>query len=309
MGAGSLMNGNLKKLSHHTEEATSFGLSVLCKKLGAAVLMRVKVADVFKLEGSGVSDELAQFAAKSTFDHVCVDNDRMPLFVVQFDGTSHPTDLQTAKQQQENEICRKLMLPLLRVHAFHLSKKHHSLEIVGTLLETWFASKGPPVESKSGSRSFKDGELFASSGPAAGAPGSPVMPDLDTSSGAAGDVRKNIRRIYESGKCRSPVPSSVIGADVGGTFHAVGFIRVTDDAVASAKVALRNQLFPATTAVLIEEILIHELYQELLDVIRGRGRLVTRAELGATIAAFRMRYKVKGGPTSAPPSTLPGSSL
>jgi hypothetical protein len=304
---GSVMNGNLKKLSHHTEEATSFGLSAICKKLGAGVLTRVRVGDVFRLEGSGVSDELAQFAQKSSFDYVCVDTDRTALFVVQYDGTSHPTDLQTAKQQQENEICRKLALPLLRIHAFHLSKKHHSLEIVGTLLETWFASRGP-IESKSGARTFKEGEIFASSGTPGGGAATPA-PDLDTSSGAAGEVRKNIRRIYESGKCRSPVPSSVIGIDVGGTHHAVGFIRVTDDAVASAKVALRNQLFPATTAVLIEEILIHELYQELLDVIRGRGRLVTRAELGATIAAFRMRYKIKGGPTSVPPSTLPGSSL
>jgi uncharacterized protein DUF2726 len=300
------MNGNLKKLSHHTEEATSFGLSAICKKLGAGVLMRVKVQDAFKLDGSGISDELQAFAAKSTFDYVCVDNDRTPLFVVQYDGTSHPTDLQTAKPQQENEICRKLLLPLLRIHAFHLSKKHHSLEIVGTLLETWFASKGP-IESKSGVRSFSDGELFPTAARASRSSSS--IPDLDTSSGAAGDVRKNIRRIYESGKCRSPVPSSVIGVDVAGNYHAVGFIRVTDDSVASAKVALRNQLFPATAAVLIEEILIHELYQELLDVIRGRGRLVTRAELGATIAAFRMRYKVKGGPVSAPPSTMPGSSL
>jgi hypothetical protein len=134
-----------------------------------------------------------------------------------------------------------------------------------------------------------------------------MLGDLEPTSIAAGDVRRNIRRIYESGKCKSPVASSVIGVDAAGNYHAVGFIRISDDSVASSKVAMRNQLFPATTALLTEEVLIHELYQELLDVIRGRGRLVSRAELGAAIAAFRMRYKIKTGPPSTPPTSASGA--
>jgi len=306
------MNGNLKKLLHHSEEAVSFGLSAICKRLGAAVLMRVKAQDVFRLEGSGVSEDLAQFVSRATFDFVAVDPDRTPLFVVQFDGTSHPTDVASVKQQQENEICRKLLLPLVRVHAFHLSKKHHSVEIVGLLLESWFASKGLPERSER-SRSFRTDELFGTQGPASAAvpsgptsmpassissgPPSASLADIEPTSMIQGDVRKHIRRIYESGKCKSPVASSVVGVDAAGNYHSVGFIRITDEAVASSKVALRNQLFPATTATLIEEVLIHELYQELLDVIRGRGRLVSRAELGAAISAFRMRFKVKTAPT------------
>jgi hypothetical protein len=307
------MNGNLKKLVAHTEEAISFGLSATCRRLGAAVLVRVKVQDVFRTEGAGLSDDLLQFVARASFDHVVTDAERMPLFVVQFDGTSHPTDIQSLKQQQENEICRKLLLPLVRVHAFHLAKKHHSLEIVGLLLESWFASKGMPERSER-SRSFRTGEIELtatqapmSQMPASSGPSSSMLGDLEPTSMVAGDVRKQIRRIYESGKCKSPVASSVIGVDAAGTYHAVAFIRVSEEAVASSKVAFRNQLFPSTTLVLVEEILIHELYQELLDVIRGRGRLVSRAELGAAIAAFRMRYKIKSGPPSNPPGSASGA--
>lgn len=301
------MNGNLKKLLHHHEEAGSFGLSATCKRLGVAVLMRVKVQDVFRTEGTGISDELALFATKASFDFVVVDTERVPLFVVQFDGTSHPTDIASLKQQQENEICRKLLLPLVRVHAFHLSKKHHSLEVVGLLLESWFASKGMPDRSER-SRSFRTAELdiFGTQGPGSLPPVSvpPVSSgEIEPTSAMSGDVRKQIRRIYESGKCKSPVCSTVVGVDAAGTFHAVGFIRITDENVASAKIAFRNQLFPATTQMLVEEILIHELYQELLDVIRGRGRMVSRAELGAAIAAFRMRYKIKANPLTNPPSS------
>jgi hypothetical protein len=94
-----------------------------------------------------------------------------------------------------------------------------------------------------------------------------------------------------------------MGVDLIGTHHAVGFLRVTDEAVACSRIVLRAQNFPASVTELVEEILVHELYQELLDVIRGRGRSVTRAELGATISTFRMRYKIKNTPASAPPST------
>ncbi|MDI1477418.1 DUF2726 domain-containing protein [Polyangium sp. y55x31] len=303
------MNGNLKKLVHHTEEAVSFGLSTVCKRLGAGVLMRVKAQDVFRTEGSGLSDELLQFVARATFDYVAVDTERMPLFVVQFDGTSHPTDVASVKQQQENEICRKLLLPLVRVHAFHLSKKHHSIELMTLMLESWFASKGMPSGGEK-SRSFRSGEidLFGTAGPgstaALSAGSASSAAEFDPTTGALGDVRRNIRRIYESGKCKSPVASSVIGVDAAGNFHAVGFVRVTDEAVASSKIAVRNQLFPATTNTLVDEMLLYELYQELLECIRGRGRLVSRAELGATIAAFRMRYKVKAVPPSMPPGSF-----
>lgn len=93
-----------------------------------------------------------------------------------------------------------------------------------------------------------------------------------------------------------------MGVDVIGTHHAVGFLRVTDETVACSRIALRIQNFPASVNELIEEILLHELYHELLDVIRGRGRSVTRAELGATISTFRMRYKIKANPASVPPA-------
>ncbi len=302
------MNANLKKLLHHQEEAVSFGLSATCKKLGTSVLMRVKAQDLCRTESAGFSEELLQFIARATFDFVAVDSERTPLFVAQFDGTSHPTDVASAKQQQENEISRKLLLPLVRVHALHLSKKHHSIDVLGLLLESWFAAKGMP-ESRERSRSFRTAELdiFGTQAPSSMAPTS-VTPtssggfgDNDpSSSGSAADVRRQIRRIYDSGKCKSPVPSSIIGTDAAGNYHAVGFIRVTDDSVASAKIAFRNQMFPASSTMVAEELLIQELYQELLDVIRGRGRLVSRAELGAAISAFRMRFKLKTGPSSTP---------
>jgi hypothetical protein len=140
-------------------------------------------------------------------------------------------------------------------------------------------------------------------GPTSAAPSSFAYSERGPVSGVFADVRKNIRRVHESGKCRSPIPSSLMGVDLIGTHHAVGFLRITEDSVACSRIALRAQLFPTSMNELVEEILLHELYQELLDVIRGRGRSVTRAELGATISTFRMRYKVKGTPASVPPAS------
>ncbi len=315
------MNGNLKKLLTHTDEVATFGLSAAIKRAGAAILVKVKAQDTLRLDGAGLSSEVVQFGSRALFDFVAIDHERTPLFVMQFESTSHMTDLPTAKEQHENELCRKLMLPLVRLHALHLSKKHLSIDVAALLLETYLVAKGiipansadkprgtrtlDPETSASGPLSMLTaGPLSTSAaGPMSSMPSSMANSDRGPMSGALSDIRKNIRRVYESGKCRSPIPSSLIGVDLIGTHHAVGFLRVTDETVACSRIALRSQGFPASMTELVEEILLHELHQELLDVIRGRGRSVTRAELGATISTFRMRYKIKSSPASVPPTS------
>lgn len=322
------MNGNLKKLLNHTDEVATFGLSAATKKVGAAILVKVKAQDALRLEGTGLSPDVAQFGTRAFFDFVAIDHERTPLFVMQFESTSHMTDLPSAKEQHENELCRKLSLPLLRLHALHLSKKHLSSDIAAMLLEMFLVAKGivpanpaaadkprgtravDPEASATGPLSMlSSGPLSTSAtgplslAPMSSMPASVVNSERGTATGVMADVRKNIRRVYESGKCRSPIPSSLMGVDLIGTHHAVGFLRVTDETVACSRIALRVQNFPASVNELVEEILLHELYHELLDVIRGRGRSVSRAELGATISTFRMRYKIKSTPASVPPTT------
>lgn len=316
------MNGNLKKLLNHTDEVATFGLSAATKRAGAAILVKVKAQDTLRLDTAGLSPEVVQFGSRALFDFVGIDHERTPLFVMQFESTSHMTDLPTAKEQHENELCRKLSLSLVRLHALHLSKKHLSSDVAAMLLETFLVAKGiipassaadkpratrnvDPDASATGPLSMlTSGPLSTSAtGPMSSIPSSVATSERGPMSGVLTDVRKNIRRVYESGKCRSPIPSALIGVDLIGTHHAVGFLRVTDDTVACSRIALRAQGFPASVTELVEEILLHELYHELLDVIRGRGRSVTRAELGATISTFRMRYKIKSSPASVPPTT------
>jgi len=322
------MNGNLKKLLNHTDEVATFGLSASTKRAGAAVLLKVKAQDALRLDGAGLSPEMVQFGSRALFDFVAIDHERTPLFVMHVESTSHMTDLPSAKEQHENELCRKLSLPLIRLHALHLSKKHLSTDVVAMFLETFLVAKGiipanSGADKPRGTRNV-DPETSATgplsmltSGPHSTTATGPMslsplssMPSSvansergQLSSSVVTDVRKNIRRVYESGKCRSPIPSSLMGVDLIGTHHAVGFLRVTDETVACSRIALRAQAFPASVTELVEEILLHELYHELLDVIRGRGRSVTRAELGATISTFRMRYKIKSTPASVPPTT------
>lgn len=310
------MNGNLKKLLNHADEVATFGLSAAIKKVGASILLKVKAQDALRLDGAGLSPDIAQFGSRAVFDFVAIDHERVPLFVLQLESTSHMTDLPPAKEQHENELCRKLLLPLVRLHAQHLSKKHLSTDIAAMLLETFLIAKGimPPGDKHRPARGAdleSSGPLSMSSGPlstSATGPSSAALTSVVNSERAPvpamfADARKNIRRVYESGKCRSPIPSALIGVDLIGTHHAVGFLRITDDTVACSRIALRAHVFPASMPDLVEEVLLHELYHELLDVIRGKGRSVTRAELGATISTFRMRYKVKATPASVPPAT------
>ncbi|HRI70347.1 MAG TPA: hypothetical protein PK156_39215 [Polyangium sp.] len=305
------MNGNLKKLLNHTDEVGTFGLPAAVKKAGASILLKVKASDALRFDGVGLAPEVAQFGSRATFEYVAVDQERTPLFIMQFDSTAHLTDLPPAKEQHENELCRKLSLPLIRLHAQQLTKKHLSSDIVAMLLEMFLVAKGiiSPTAVPDKPRGTRNVEAESTSatgplsiGPMSAGPSSLAHSERGPMSGGQMDARKNIRRVYESGKCRSPIPSSLMGVDLIGTHHAVGFLRITDENVACSRIALRVQGFPASANELVEEILLHELYHELLDVIRGRCRSVTRAELGATIATFRMRYKVKGNPASVPPT-------
>jgi hypothetical protein len=322
------MNGNLKKLLNHTGEVATFGRWAATKKVGAAILLKVKAQDALRLEGTGLSPEIAQFGARAVFDFVAIDHERLPLFVLQVDSTAHMTDLPSAKDQQENELCRKLSLPLVRVHAQHLSKKQHSSNIAALVFETYLVAKGilPPaatIADKPRPPRSADTESTSPTGPLSTVSSAPLsttntgpltLGSLTNSQGSMAvpepstpglffDVRKSIRRVYESGKCRSPIPSLLIGADMIGTHHAVGFLRITDDSVACARIALRAQTFPASTKELVEEILLQELHHEMLEVLRGRAQSVSRAELGAMISTFRMRYKVKASPSNPPPGS------
>jgi hypothetical protein len=81
----------LKKLFNEREKVTYKRLKEICDEYGASVYPKFRVADVLRIENSGLSDSLFQFALQSHFDFVICNSENEFLFAVEFDGPTHET--------------------------------------------------------------------------------------------------------------------------------------------------------------------------------------------------------------------------
>jgi len=99
----------------------------------------MRIADVLNIKASGLSDEEYRYALQAHYDFVIYDNGNYPLFAVEFDGPFHENDANVIKKDiLKNNICEKLIFPLLRINADFLTKKINNLSLLSWVIEVWF---------------------------------------------------------------------------------------------------------------------------------------------------------------------------
>lgn len=114
----------LKRIFNRHEEVTYRRLRPVCEKHGTSVYPKIRVADVFPIEGSGLSDTDYEFCLKSHFDFVVFNTMWRPIFAVEFDGPQHQGDhLQKQRDSRKNRLCDRFGLPLLRVGHNHVVER------------------------------------------------------------------------------------------------------------------------------------------------------------------------------------------
>jgi uncharacterized protein DUF2726 len=79
----------LNRLLNQSEEITYLRLTSVCEPIGAHVYPKVRLADVFPIANSGITDGEFRFCLQSHFDFIVTNEQREPLFAVEFDGDSH----------------------------------------------------------------------------------------------------------------------------------------------------------------------------------------------------------------------------
>jgi Protein of unknown function (DUF2726) len=79
----------LNRLLNQSEEITYSRLTSICEPIGAHVYPKVRLADVFPIANSGITDEEFRFCLQSHFDFIVTNEQHEPLFAVEFDGDSH----------------------------------------------------------------------------------------------------------------------------------------------------------------------------------------------------------------------------
>jgi len=120
----------LKKVINHQEEAAYRELQKLAADYGYSVHIKIRLADVISIEGTGISDALYSFALKCHFDFTVCNENHDPLFAVEFDGPSHQEAEQRARDSKKNEICERFGLPLLRINTRHLIEKYNKASLL-----------------------------------------------------------------------------------------------------------------------------------------------------------------------------------
>jgi hypothetical protein len=119
----------LKKIVNRHEEVAYRELQILADEYGYGVHVKVRLADVIPIGGSGISDALYSFALKSHFDFIVCNESHDPIFAVEFDGPSHQDTEQRDRDSKKNEICKRFGLPLLRINTNHLLKRYNKASL------------------------------------------------------------------------------------------------------------------------------------------------------------------------------------
>jgi hypothetical protein len=97
---GRAMPTLLRPVVNFSEAVTKQRLQGVAARHGAEVCIKVWVADVLPINGSGISNDLFGYGMCAHFDNVVVDDRHLPLFAVEFDGPHHTTDAQA----RENDL-------------------------------------------------------------------------------------------------------------------------------------------------------------------------------------------------------------
>lgn len=122
----------------HTDQALREAVADAGFRLDA----KVRVADVLRIERSGLSSQAYGFALRSHFDWVISDADTtMPEFAVEFDGPSHLAQESRARDALKDEICRQLGLPLLRIDHVVL-RPFRRRTVLAVLVAAWALYRG-----------------------------------------------------------------------------------------------------------------------------------------------------------------------
>lgn len=275
----------VKKILNLHEEATEKRLRKACEEWNATVYAKVRLADVFPIEGSGLSDEHYRFALQAHFDFIIADQDHSPLFAVEFDGEQHRAHLQGRRDAVKNQLCERFQFPLLRINARYLPKRYRRMDLLSWFVEAWFMDRAfaeaqdkgliPPDEP------FVPGSVLAM-------PGRKERFPLWLSL----DARAQITRLHQAGKCYHAAPSSAVGKDSEGNYRAIAYILIRENAGVMAGTAMHNQLFPISPAEALDEIVVLELFDKLKATLAGENDPASVDEIQAQCEKFCSDCKI-----------------
>ena len=109
------LNNRLKPIFNVGEARTFAIAEEVGRETGARAFAKVRIADVFAIANSGISDDLYKYALSGHFD-VLVYKEEFPYLAFEFDGSGHDRK----NDEKKNSLCNLFGLPMVRIGPQHI---------------------------------------------------------------------------------------------------------------------------------------------------------------------------------------------
>ena len=267
----------LKRIVNRSEEVVGDRLHAVCRQYDARVYAKVRLADVCKIEHSGLSKDEYGFALRSHFDFVVTDADHGPLFVVEFDGPLHETPEQAARDSMKDAICARFSLPLLRCRSAHIEQRHDGWDLLSWLVDVWFLREAAERMQEEGGLppdfDFDPSSIVTSPGHSRRFP---YWLGLDS--------QLKIERLQQAGRIIDRIPRALyLGVDSKNVLHGFAMLRIDAQVGVRSKVAMRSQAFRADLTDALRGVLMNQLFAELQLALSEADRASSLNDIDAEL--------------------------
>lgn len=250
--------------------------------------IKIRLADVLEIDGSGIEDSLFGYALKAHFDFLICSDDHAPLFAVEFDGPSHLEPKQRALDAKKDVLCARFDLPLLRINTNHLLKKYNKASLLQWIISAWELKKAfdtaqaqgliPPDEDFDPIRVWHPGKTLEE-----------VHPHW-----IALRPRLHIEKLHEEGRLPVGHSCSITFKDEHGNYRGIEWIDVAPGRVISVESGMREQSFPLYLGDLFRELLTTSLYDRLMGFVGTGDGWVSPESVSARLVDMKKRFRFCG---------------
>jgi hypothetical protein len=275
----------LKKIMNRSEAITHKQVQEICQKYNALVHAKVRLADIFPIEGSGIPNELYSFALTSHFDVIVTDEETNPLFAIEFDGVLHSqSQRQIERDKKKDALCERFNLPLLRITSEYLSTEYRKMNLLTWFIETWFAFQWFKEAQEKGELDYYEPFMPMSF---AHIPGH----DKEFPLWLSRDVRGRIAKLNHDGLIEDMAPSGLVWQDrQSKEYHCIAWVVIDENRAVLSTADMKGQNFPVPIADVLEDITVVQLYNVLTQTLNNELNAVSPETVNQVISEMKLKY-------------------
>ncbi|MBW7899723.1 hypothetical protein B188_28360 [Candidatus Brocadiaceae bacterium B188] len=273
----------LKKLLNLPESVTDALLREVCQDFDAHVFAKVRVADVLKIECSGIPDDMYKYALQAHFDFVVSNSEHEPLFAVEFDGPTHSEPDSKRRDGMKNEICERFDFSLLRINRRYLDNEFSSWDVLRWFRTVFFVKKDRDRRVQSGEISYED-SIF-----------DPMFVSVRTKSGWRSlelerTARGKLGELFRSGRIPFYVPNWITARDGNHRYRALAWIATDEERGVMVETAMQYHRLGDWVQFAIRGIVLNHLVLRVQSALKGEGQTQPCGILKAKADEFRHKY-------------------